>query len=103
MAKRKSTEKRWYTVDKNVPDWMPDGKFIKAASELGIQGHIDRSLDQYSVMISCTDQQKADLMGRLGSDYTLTYVPRRRAKVYFFIVGMAHHDIVKAFRGLIGA
>lgn len=103
MAERKHTEKHWYTVDKKDSEWIPDGKFMKAAGELGIQGHIERALDQFSVMISCSDQQKTDLMGRLGDEYILTHVPRRRAKAYFFSVGLAHHDIVKAFRGLIGA
>ena len=103
MAVRNDAEKRWYKVNKKESDWVPNGKFMKAAGELGIQGHIERSLDQFSVMITCTDQQKADLMGRLGSEYVLTFVPRRRAKAYFFSVGVAHHDLVKAFRGLIGA
>ena len=103
MSTMNSTEKRWYTVEKNESDWIPDGKFMKAAGELGIHGHIERDLDQFSVMISCTDQQKADLMERLGGNYILTFVPRRRAKAYFFSVGLAHHDIVKAIRGLIGA
>lgn len=103
MNKVNSTKKRWYTVEKDEPGWIPDGKFMNAANELGIQGHIERALDQFSVIISCTDQQKTDLIRRLGSDYTLTYVPRSRVKAYFFSVGLAHHDIIKAFRGLIGA
>ena len=74
----------WYTIDKNVFGWVPDCAFLNTLGEIGVRGHVERALDQFSVMICCSDEQKQELMDRLGSEYSLSYVPRGRAKAYFF-------------------
>ncbi|MBR6229027.1 MAG: hypothetical protein IKQ97_04755 [Eubacterium sp.] len=99
----RNTKKNWYTIDKNVFGWVPDCAFLNTLGEIGVRGHVERALDQFSVMICCSDEQKQELMDRLGSEYSLSYVPRGRAKAYFFGVGLAHHGFVKAVTGFFRA